>query len=76
MTRLKTNIIANFAGQGAATLIQLAITPIYIHWLGIEAYGLIGFQVTLQALTQALDLGLSPTVNRETSCARWKWDTG
>ena len=65
MTRLRKNLIANFAGQGAATLIQLAITPVYIRWLGVEAYGLIGFQVTLQALMQVLDFGLSPTINRE-----------
>ena len=65
MTRLRQNLIANFAGQGAATIIQLAITPVYIRWLGVEAYGLIGFQVTLLALTQVLDFGLSPTINRE-----------
>ena len=65
MTRLRTNIIANFAGQASTVLIQLAIIPVYIHWLGIEAYALIGFQITLQALMQALDFGLSPSVNRE-----------
>jgi len=62
---LRSNLIANFTGQGAATLIQLAITPVYIRWLGVEAYGLIGFQLTLQALMQVLDFGLSPTINRE-----------
>jgi O-antigen/teichoic acid export membrane protein len=65
VTRLRKNLIANFAGQGAATLIQLAVTPVYVWYLGIEAYGLIGFQITLQALSQALDLGVSSTVNRE-----------
>src|SRR5262245_66116713 len=52
-------------GQAAGTLLQLAITPVYIRYLGIEAYGLIGFLITLQALAQVLDFGLSPTVNRE-----------
>jgi len=65
VTRLRKNIVANFAGQGAATLIQLAITPVYIRWLGIEAYGLVGFQIALQVVSQALDFGISPTVNRE-----------
>lgn len=32
-----------------------------------EAYGLIGVYATLQATLQVLDLGLSPTVNRELS---------
>lgn len=65
MARLKANLIANFAGQAAATAIQLTITPLYLRTLGVEAYGLIGFQITLQALMQVLDFGLSPTINRE-----------
>jgi O-antigen/teichoic acid export membrane protein len=56
---------ANVAGVAWAALIQLAFTPLYLHLVGAEAYGLIGFFVTLQALLQVLDLGMSPTVNRE-----------
>jgi len=44
---------------------SLAFIPLYIKFLGIEAYGLIGFFVTLQALFGLLDLGLSSTLNRE-----------
>jgi O-antigen/teichoic acid export membrane protein len=65
VTRLKTNIIASFAGQASANIIQLAITPVYIRSLGIEAYGLVGFQLALLTLSQVLDFGISPTVNRE-----------
>ena len=43
MSLLKRNIIANFAGQGWAALMALAFVPLYIKFLGIEAYGLIGF---------------------------------
>ena len=39
--------------------------PFYIKLLGIEAYGLVGFYVTLLAALQVLDLGISPTINRE-----------
>ena len=39
--------------------------PVYISYLGIEAYGLIGLFATLQAWLSLLDLGLSPTLNRE-----------
>jgi O-antigen/teichoic acid export membrane protein len=46
-------------------LVQLACVPLYIRFLGIEAYGLIGFYLMLQAMLQVLDLGLSPTMNRE-----------
>jgi O-antigen/teichoic acid export membrane protein len=38
---------------------------LYLKYLGIEAYGLIGFFATTQALLQILDLGLAPTINRE-----------
>ncbi|MFZ2649353.1 MAG: polysaccharide biosynthesis protein [Burkholderiaceae bacterium] len=33
--------------------------------MGIEAYGLIGFLMTSQAMLQILDFGLAPAVNRE-----------
>lgn len=65
MTLLKRNIVANFAGQGWAALMALTFVPIYIKFLGIEAYGLIGFYAMLQASFQVLDLGLSQTMSRE-----------
>lgn len=33
--------------------------------MGIESYGLVGFYLMLQMMFQVLDLGLSPTINRE-----------
>ena len=65
MSCIKRNIIANFAGQGWSALMQLAFVPLYLKFLGIEAYGLIGFYIMLQAMLQVLDLGLSRTMNRE-----------
>src|SRR3989442_3390826 len=65
MNRLAVNILANLAGQGWSIIISLFVIPLYIKLLSIEAYGLIGFYVILQALSQVLDLGLSPTMNRE-----------
>ncbi|MBP2673942.1 MAG: hypothetical protein H6Q84_782 [Deltaproteobacteria bacterium] len=65
MTRYKSNLFANFAGSGVAALLQLACIPFYIKFLGMEAYGLIGFYIMLQTVLQVLDLGLGPTMNRE-----------
>jgi O-antigen/teichoic acid export membrane protein len=62
---LKTNILANVLGRGWSILMGLIFVPLYIKFLGIEAYGLIGFFVTLQGLFSVLDLGLSTTLNRE-----------
>ncbi len=43
----------------------LAFVPLYIKYLGMEAYGLIGFFVMLQAWLSLLDMGMSPTLSRE-----------
>jgi len=62
---LKRNIIANFAGSSFATILGLLFTPVYLYFLGIEAYALIGFSLLLQGMLQVLDVGLSKTSNRE-----------
>lgn len=50
-------------------LISLAVVPLYLKYLGIEAYGLIGFSLAMQAVMQLLDLGLSATISREVARA-------
>jgi O-antigen/teichoic acid export membrane protein len=62
---LKKNVIANYLGQGWSGLIGLAFLPLYIKYLGIEAYGLIGIFALLQAWLALLDMGMTPTLNRE-----------
>jgi O-antigen/teichoic acid export membrane protein len=59
------NIAANFGGSIWMGLMSLAFIPLYIRFMGIEAYGLVGFFFTLQAFLSFLDLGLATTVNRE-----------
>ena len=62
---LKRNVLANLAGSVWIAALTLLITPIQIHLLGIEAYGLIGFIATLQVVVSVLDFGLSSTITRE-----------
>jgi len=62
---LKRNIIANYLGQGWVALMGIAFVPMYIRYLGMEAYGLIGLFAVLQACLTLLDLGMTPTLNRE-----------
>lgn len=62
---LRKNVIANYLGQGWNTLMQLAFVPVYIKYLGIEAYGLIGIFALLQAWLSLLDVGMTPTLSRE-----------
>lgn len=46
-------------------MMGLAFIPLYIRYLGIEAYGLIGIFAILQASLALLDMGMTPTLNRE-----------
>lgn len=62
---LGRNLVAGLANSIWSALIGLAVVPFYLNHLGIEAYGLIGFFVTTQALLQLLDMGMAPTINRE-----------
>jgi O-antigen/teichoic acid export membrane protein len=59
------NIIANYAGALITTLTAFILTPVYIHYIGIGAYGIIGFYISLQAIFVFLDLGIGVAVNRE-----------
>jgi O-antigen/teichoic acid export membrane protein len=64
---LKLNIIANYASQLYVTGVGILILPLYIKCMGAEAYGLVGFFAMLQAWFAMLDLGLTPTIGRETA---------
>ena len=52
------------------TFVGLFAMPLYLKFMGVEAYGLVGFFSVLQAIFNLLDLGLSPTVARETARLR------
>ncbi len=65
--QIRHNIIANYLGQAWGALMGLAFVPLYIRYLGVEAYGLIGMFVLLQTLLSLLDLGLTPALSREIS---------
>ena len=65
MTLIKKNIIANLAGNIWSAIMSLAFIPIYIHFMGIESYALIGIYIALMAVSVILDMGMSETINRE-----------
>lgn len=66
---MRLNLLAGVANSAWTALVMLAVVPLYLKYLGIEAYGLIGFFATTQALLQLLDMGLAPTINREVARA-------
>ena len=65
LSPLKKNIAANFVGSIWQALMGLAFIPLYIKFMGIESYGLIGIFATLQIIFGLLDLGLGSTLTRE-----------
>jgi O-antigen/teichoic acid export membrane protein len=64
-SRLSFNLAANLLGQIWVTLLLIALVPILIRYLGVEAYGIIGLFMTFHALMAVLDAGMGPTLNRE-----------
>jgi O-antigen/teichoic acid export membrane protein len=62
---LKKNLTANYLGKGWVGLMGFAFIPLYIQYLGIESYGLIGIFAILNAWLALLDMGMAPTLNRE-----------
>ncbi len=65
MGHLQRNIFANLIGRAWAKILGLVFIPLYIKFLGIEAFGLVGFYMTLASVSGLFDFGLSVTLNRE-----------
>jgi O-antigen/teichoic acid export membrane protein len=57
--------MAAYAGQIFGVVLNLVLVPLYVHFLGAEAYGLVGFMATLYAGLTFLDVGLSATLSRQ-----------
>jgi O-antigen/teichoic acid export membrane protein len=65
MSSLAKSFAASFIGKIWTASMSLVFLPYYIHWIGFEAYGLVGVYTTLLALFSVLDLGLGSSITRE-----------
>jgi len=65
MVRARKNVVANFLGRGISAASTLLFIPLYLRFLGIEAYGVVGFFAVLQTVFAFADIGLTATLNRE-----------
>ena len=63
--RVRWNLVANFAGSGFLALLSLAFFPVYIRYLGVEAYGLVGAFTAIQSFSAVIDAGFGTTLSRE-----------
>ena len=62
---LGRNIIANYVGRAWPNVLGILLIPLYLRFLGMESYGLVGFSATLAGVLGLLDLGIGFTLNRE-----------
>jgi O-antigen/teichoic acid export membrane protein len=65
MAKVARNLVANMAGTFWGTLIGLLVVPLYLKFIGVEGYGLIGFYAVLSSLLSIVDAGFSATAGRE-----------
>ena len=66
----KKNILANYVGQIYVMAISIFVMPLYLKYMGAEAYGLVGFFILMQVFLNLLDAGFSPTLGRQVAEAR------
>ncbi len=67
---VRRDIVANYIGQGATSVLGIAFVPMYIRYLTVEAYGLVGLFAVVQVWMSLLDLGMTPTLGREMALFR------
>jgi len=65
MSRIRRNIVANTLGRGWSTLLGVGILPLYVRFLGAEAYGLVGLYGTIAVTCSLFDAGISASLGRE-----------
>ncbi len=73
--RLSHNLISYYAASGINALMSFLFVPLYIKYLGVESYGVIGFFGSIQSVLYLLDMGLSLTFSREIAALSGKPDS-
>jgi O-antigen/teichoic acid export membrane protein len=62
---LKRNIVANYVGTSWNAIMNIAFVPVYVKYLGTEAYGVVGISTVIATFFAFFDFGLSPMLGRE-----------
>lgn len=61
---IRKDVLANILGKGWVGMVSILFVPFFIKFLGVEAYGLVGFFLSLQTVLLLVDFGFSTTLNR------------
>lgn len=64
---MKIALIVSYLTQLYISVIGIILMPLYLHYLGAEGLGLVGFYIMLQAWIPIFDIGLTPVFSREMS---------
>lgn len=64
---VRNSVAASAASRAYLAVVSIVMLPVYTRYLGMEAYGLVALFFVLQVWCQLLDLGLTPTLARETA---------
>jgi O-antigen/teichoic acid export membrane protein len=62
---LKLNLLSHFISYAFVAVATIVFVPFYLRYIGVEAFGLVGFFTSLQAILSVMDLGLGVVINRE-----------
>lgn len=63
--RLRNSFVSSIFSRVFTAALQFLCAPKFLHFLGDEAYGIIGIFLTLSAVSNVLDFGFSQSINRE-----------
>lgn len=67
ISQIKKNIVANFIARSIGFVMTYIFTPLFLKFLGIESFGIIGFFTTLMGILLITDIGLTASLTRETA---------
>ncbi len=65
MSLIRKNIAANYAGSFWTAVMSVIFIPLYIKFMGIESFALVGVFVSMRAAFNIFDIGLSASMTRE-----------
>ena len=66
---LKFNILAGMVSSAWSALLGILVVPLFLRYISVEAYGLVGVYATITTMLVVFDLGLVATLNREVARA-------
>lgn len=65
MEGIRRALVISILSRGWAAALALLAVPLYLRFLGVEAYGVVGLFTSFSILVGFLDLGLGATLTRE-----------